>query len=174
MTTDVRPDWTRLGCQSFEGEAYLLPNGNVYKTYYRTSGQQEADALKALASYDIAPKHLASLPSVVIMSYIKGVTLAELWFYLKEQRSSLHHVLDELARTVATLHAAGWVHQDLHTANIMLLPNGSVKLIDFNKAFACSSEEKRCKDLELFDACTGMEDEDFQYFINQYSSYLNN
>lgn len=43
-------------------------------------------------------------------------------------------VLLQICEGLAQLHAAGWVHGDLKPANVLLMPDGSVRLADFNTA----------------------------------------
>ena len=40
-------------------------------------------------------------------------------------------ILTQLARALAYIHDQGWVHRDITPTNIMLLPDGRVKLMDF-------------------------------------------
>ncbi|CAM5442374.1 Serine/threonine-protein kinase PknL [Streptomyces griseus] len=43
-------------------------------------------------------------------------------------------VLLQICEGLAQLHEAGWVHGDLKPANVLLMPDGSVRLADFNTA----------------------------------------
>jgi len=74
----------------------------------------------------------------IAMEYIRGTTLHAL---LAEHRPLLETLLDyavQAARAVAAAHAAGVVHRDLKTKNIMVTTdgagNGTVKVLDFGLA----------------------------------------
>ncbi|MFT4978433.1 MAG: hypothetical protein ACI8S6_004343, partial [Myxococcota bacterium] len=58
---------------------------------------------------------------------------AELWRALPPARrfELARGVLEQLARALEYIHDRGWVHRDITPTNIMLLPDGSVKLMDF-------------------------------------------
>ncbi|MFF9123393.1 protein kinase [Streptomyces sp. NPDC014889] len=43
-------------------------------------------------------------------------------------------LLAQICEGLAQLHRAGWVHGDLKPANVLLMPDGSVRLADFNMA----------------------------------------
>lgn len=66
------------------------------------------------------------------MEYIPGTTL----FQVLKQRGELAlapglQVAKQLCRGLAAVHSEGIVHRDLKPQNIMVLPNGIVKLMDF-------------------------------------------
>jgi predicted Ser/Thr protein kinase len=70
----------------------------------------------------------------IAMEYIRGKTLHAL---LAEQRPPLDTLLEyavQAARAVAAAHAAGIVHRDLKTKNIMVTKDGTVKVLDFGLA----------------------------------------
>ena len=73
------------------------------------------------------------------MEYLRGQTLRE---RLKQSKLSLaeaYAILIQVAGAMDTVHAAGIVHRDIKAANVMLLPDGTAKLLDFG--IARSSEE---------------------------------
>ena len=52
-------------------------------------------------------------------------------------------IIEQIAAGLACAHAAGIVHCDIKPGNIMLLPDGSVKILDFGLARATSTESAR-------------------------------
>ncbi len=69
------------------------------------------------------------------MEYVPGTTLRE----LTERRGGIAlapglQVAKQLCRGLAAVHEAGIVHRDIKPHNIMVLPNGIVKLMDFGIA----------------------------------------
>ena len=74
----------------------------------------------------------------IVMEYLDGVTLQQ---YLSTKRfpaDELVNMLDPVMRALEKLHNAQVVHRDVSPDNIMVLPNGSMKLMDFGAAHAVS------------------------------------
>jgi serine/threonine protein kinase len=70
----------------------------------------------------------------IAMEYIKGETLRQ---RMASSRIKLHEALDiavQTTRAVAAAHAAGIVHRDIKTENIMISHDGYVKVLDFGLA----------------------------------------
>jgi serine/threonine protein kinase len=70
----------------------------------------------------------------IAMEYINGETLRK---RLSHTRMKLHDALDiavQVTRAIAAAHAAGIVHRDIKTENIMISRDGYVKVLDFGLA----------------------------------------
>lgn len=79
---------------------------------------------------------------VLVMEFVEGHTLENL---LKAGDVSLDRGLDYICQTLSALshaHAQGVIHRDVTPANLIVTPDGIVKLTDFGVA-------KSCGDLEL-------------------------
>lgn len=77
----------------------------------------------------------------LVMEYLRGKTLAD---YLKENRISGKEALTMIRKVIdalAALHRQGILHRDITPSNIMVLPDGSMKLIDFGSATQMSKEQ---------------------------------
>ena len=70
------------------------------------------------------------------MEYLKGQTLREkvtAWTALSptERFARARSILIQMARALDYIHYLGWVHRDISPANIMIMPDDTVKLMDF-------------------------------------------
>jgi Protein kinase domain len=72
----------------------------------------------------------------LVMEYVEGESLAAV---IKRERLSLERILAigrQLASALGAAHAKGIIHRDLKPANIQVMPDGSVKVLDFGVAQA--------------------------------------
>jgi len=80
------------------------------------------------------------------MELLNGTTLKdsiEGWMRLPstERFSKARHVLLQVTAALDHIHQRGWIHRDVTPANIMLLKDGSVKLMDFGVIKIPGSEQ---------------------------------
>jgi eukaryotic-like serine/threonine-protein kinase len=98
---------------------------------------REARAASALNHPNIITIHeIASCDGteMIVMEYVAGRTLGEL---LRAGPLSLPDVFSiavQIADAVAKAHAAGVIHRDLKPGNVMVTPDGLVKVLDFGLA----------------------------------------
>jgi eukaryotic-like serine/threonine-protein kinase len=101
--------------------------------------QREAQILASLSHANIA--QIYGLEQVggavcIVMELVEGETLAD---RLKNGPLSYDETLDisrQVADALAAAHERGIVHRDLKPANIRVMPNGTVKVLDFGLAKA--------------------------------------
>ena len=72
----------------------------------------------------------------IVMEYVRGITLNQ---YVRQQGYRLTvpqtlNILKPVMEALAKVHDTGLIHRDISPDNIMLLPNGKVKLLDFGAA----------------------------------------
>ena len=70
----------------------------------------------------------------IVMEYVPGETLAA---YLRRERPSCARALEigaEIADALAAAHGRSLVHRDLKPGNVMMTPEGHVKVLDFGLA----------------------------------------
>lgn len=73
----------------------------------------------------------------VVMEYVSGQTLSDVLAsdgVLDEARAL--SIASRLCSALEHMHARGFVHYDLKPANVMICPNGGIRLIDFGLAHA--------------------------------------
>lgn len=79
----------------------------------------------------------------IVMEYIDGITLKE---YINKQNSISWNdalfFITQILRAVQHAHDKGIVHRDIKPQNIILLPNGNIKVTDFGIARFSRSETK--------------------------------
>ena len=84
----------------------------------------------------------------IVMEYIDGITLKEYMEYRKRPltyKETLHFVMQVLA-ALQHAHDKGIVHRDIKPQNIMLLSDGSIKVMDFGIARFSRSENQTMTD----------------------------
>lgn len=85
----------------------------------------------------------------IVMEYVQGRTLSE---YVREQGvfewEVFHDILKKVVIALIRIHEQGFIHRDLSPENIMLLADGSVKLLDFGAVKEVGTE------VEVGDALT--------------------
>ena len=71
----------------------------------------------------------------IVMEYLEGITLKQ---YLRENQriapEDLIELLVPLIESLAEIHSQGMIHRDISPDNIMVLPDGRIKLMDFGAA----------------------------------------
>ncbi len=71
----------------------------------------------------------------IVMEYLEGVTLKQ---YLRENKridaEDLVELLVPLIEALDEIHSQGLIHRDISPDNIMVLPDGRIKLMDFGEA----------------------------------------
>lgn len=84
----------------------------------------------------------------IVMEYLNGITLKE---YLKQRGRALPwkeaiHFVAQVLRALEHAHANGVVHRDIKPQNIMLLADGSARVMDFGIARISRSESQTVTD----------------------------
>lgn len=79
----------------------------------------------------------------IVMEHVEGITLKE---YIEQQKvvswKEAVHFVTQILRALQHAHDKGIIHRDIKPQNIMLLPNGNIKVTDFGIARFSRSETR--------------------------------
>ena len=77
----------------------------------------------------------ANNTAYIIMEFLEGITLKD---YIAGSGplsyTSAVNLIEPVLNALSQIHAAGYIHRDISPDNVMLLANGSIKLLDFGAA----------------------------------------
>ena len=96
--------------------------------------------IRMLASFDhpnIAQLHTALQADnqlVMVMEFVEGLTLAERSGLGAISQADLMNYLQQVLSALSYAHGRGIVHRDIKPGNVMVTPDGTVKLMDFGIA----------------------------------------
>jgi len=119
-----------VAVKALEDRRLLLPGA---------ASRLRAEALAAASldhPYVCKVYELAETPTdtFMVMEFVEGETLASLLKRGVPPLLQTLHFAREIAEGLAGAHARGLVHRDVKPANVMVMPNGHVKLLDFGVA----------------------------------------
>lgn len=107
---------------------------------FRNNKERFLREAKMLARFSQVPQivqvknfFLANNTAYIVMEYVEGITLKQ---YVKEHGGKLSveetfTILGPVVEALCKVHKAGLVHRDISPDNIMMLPQGGAKLLDF-------------------------------------------
>ncbi|UCF79219.1 MAG: protein kinase [Candidatus Eiseniibacteriota bacterium] len=98
---------------------------------------REAKAAAALNHPNICTIHEideAEGSTFIAMEYVKGTNLKEKVGCGPLKLEEFVHISEQLAAALEKAHEKGVVHRDIKSANIMVVPDGQVKILDFGLA----------------------------------------
>lgn len=107
---------------------------------FRNNKERFLREAKMLARFSQVPEivqiknfFLANNTAYIVMEYVNGITLKQ---YVKKQGGKLSvsktfSLMEPVIEALCKVHKSGLVHRDISPDNIMMLPEGRVKLLDF-------------------------------------------
>lgn len=105
--------------------------------YWQKRLKQEGTILKALQNSSLVCGFIGVFETpdfhILVMEHIEGQNLRQ-WLVGK-CFSSKKNIFKQIIAAYAHIHKCGILHGDIHRSNIMVLPNDTVKIIDFDMAY---------------------------------------
>lgn len=141
----LRPDWRRISGGSRER---MLREAQILSQLQHPGICQIYDLIES----DDA--------DVIVMELVRGETLSAARPHFSQQQMLV--VAEKIADAVAAAHRHGVIHRDLKPDNVMVTPEGEVKVLDFGVAFSLSerapvmSEGGAPAEMEAPDGQTGI------------------
>jgi Kae1-associated kinase Bud32 len=126
----------------------VLPPEKVADPERKQRFIREAKAASALSRPGIVTIHDIGADQghdFIVMEYVQGKTLDELIPAKGMRLCDALKVAVEMADALSAAHAAGIIHRDLKPTNIMVTPDGLVKIVDFGLAkLTEDAEQEEC------------------------------
>lgn len=114
---------------------------DLMRTEHAIGSSIDHPVLRKIFELRMLRRRLRVTGAILFMEYVQGITLAE-----KEYRGSLQDLLNvamESAKGLRAMHRAGYVHADLKPNNIMVMTDGTVKLIDLGQSSKMNEPKPR-------------------------------
>jgi serine/threonine protein kinase len=129
---------SRIGSLSGNGSVYDNGDGYITKVLKKNHLKNFINEVKLhtiASNHDLSPKIIRSdsKKGSIVMEKMH-TTLSDLLNTIKYDPDEMEQVAQKVYHLVETLHSLGIFHNDLHTDNIMIDSNGTLKLIDFGDA----------------------------------------
>ena len=156
---------------------YRLPELDKTIRSQRTVHEAQMIHLSKVAGVG-APRlyYLSPVEALLVMQYLDGTRLKTLLLEPSLGEAGVENVAEEFGQSVGRLHAAGIMHGDLTTTNV-IVDGGAVSLIDFGLAMHSERLEDHAVDLRLIkETLTGahhvVSKRFLRSFLTGYSSVL--
>ena len=119
-------------------------NGEAWSAFLKRSVRENAAhvVVQRAAPQTVPALYIAGSMGrayVAAMEDIPGETLAS---YIATHGGITRNIYDQLRRAVIASLSAGIVHGDLHDANVMVLPDGTIRILDFGFAVQLSPQQR--------------------------------
>ncbi len=119
----------RVALKRIRGDSSVTQDGERLRREARAAAQLSHPSVVQI--YDLVTD---SSGDVIVLEYVEGRTLREVLGNGLPSLSVVLRLAREIAEGLAAAHAAGLVHRDLKTENVMVTPEGRAKILDFGLA----------------------------------------
>lgn len=122
------------------GESFalkILPGAPLMGPRALARFRREADTLARLSDPGIVQVHTAGIDGelpYIVMDFVQGTPLHTLAATFSIDDATI--LVEQMARTIHTVHEQGIVHRDLKPQNVLVLANGQPVLVDFGLSAA--------------------------------------
>jgi len=149
----------KVAVKEFYPNGFVSRNSTVSTTVHSFGGEKAEFVEKSRDSFIKEAQRLAKffgLPGIVavkdffeengtayiVMEFVEGATLKTVLANMGGRMPEAHvlEMMKPLVRSLASIHQAGLIHRDIAPDNIMVQPDGSVKMIDFGATREFSGE----------------------------------
>jgi TP53 regulating kinase-like protein len=129
---------------------YRLPELDKLIRIQRTVHEAQMIHLSKVAGVSTSHLYYLSPPdALLVMEYLEGQRLKTLLLDVGLKERWVEEIAEELGSSIGTLHAAGIMHGDLTTSNVIITDGDVVNLIDFGLAIHSQRLEDHAVDLRL-------------------------
>lgn len=129
--TVMRETFVSLEVVSYSGDAGIRFHNN--KKRFLREAKMLARFSQVSEIVQVRNFFLANNTAYIVMEYVEGITLKQ---YIKEQGGKLSasrtfSLMEPVIKALDKVHKTGLVHRDISPDNIMMTPEGKIKLLDF-------------------------------------------
>lgn len=142
---DTKPDLDIYRAKDKTGKPVLIKLLKSYKTKYKQRLTREYEILKRLNNTRATPHAMALVDTGTDFFYaqhfIEGQGISDYISTIIHSLKTITQSIQSIACAFSKIHRAGIIHGDVHTSNIIVVPDKTVKIIDFGLS-VCPGSDK--------------------------------
>jgi serine/threonine protein kinase len=118
-----------------------LQIANLLRAEYAIGSTIDHPAIRKVYELRMIRQRFRVRGAILFMEYVDGISMGEKEF--DRPVEAVMRLFMEAAEGLDAMHRAGYVHADLKPNNLMVMPNESVKLIDFGQSCRLNEAKSR-------------------------------